>query len=284
MIYCKELNREFATDKELFTALKENESVIIAQKKLECKSVDKGLATVFNQKELLKGFDENTEKAFKTDDEHYYIVVNSADYLDSHRDMHVAGNWDKTVQEQQGKVYLVWYHDFGVKDILAFPNDIEMFTASVKWSALGKNYNGSTYSLVYKIKKENIQSDSVKKWLDEGKPLQASVRMLYIKILSAYNSTDSEFEEQKAVFDKYYNRIVNKDEFADEIKYFWVVKEAKNVLESSLLPFGSNSATGQVNTKEIKIEAVDNTSIIINEPSNDTQQEQETPKKRVIIL
>ena len=285
MIFCKELNREFANDRDLFLALKENEPLILAQKKSECKSIDKGSAFVFNQNEIIKSFENDTEKAFKTDNEHYYIVVNSADYLDSHKDLHVSGNWDKTVQDQQGKLWFIWSHEFGLtENIIAFPNDVEVFTANVKWSALGKNYAGSTYSLIYKVKKENIQNKKIKEWLESGKPLQASVRMMYIKVLSAFNTDDKDFAEQKAVFDKYYDRIVNKDEFEDEIKYFWVVKEAKNHLESSLLPFGSNSATGNINTKEISEEAVDNTSEIINEPSNDTQQAEEIPQKRVLIF
>lgn len=282
MIKCKELNKEFATEKELFTALKENEALIFAQKKMECKSIDKGNAIVLNQVELCKNFEADTEKAFKTDDDHYYIVVNSANYLDSHKDVHVSGNWDKTVNDQQGKVYLLWGHEFGITDnILAFPNDIEMFTANIKWSALGKSYAGSTYSLIYKIKKGAIQNKKVKEWLDNGQPLQASVRMIYVKLLSAFNTDDKDFAEQKAVFDKYYPLIANKEEF-EEIKYFWVVKEAQNKAESSLLPYGSNSATGRIETKEdIEIEAVNDTSNEIPEPSNDTQTEK---KSRVIIL
>jgi len=176
----------------------------------------------------------------------------------------------------------LWGHEFGITDnILAFPNDIEMFTANIKWSALGKSYAGSTYSLIYKIKKDAIQNKKVKEWLDNGQPLQASVRMIYVKLLSAFNTDDKDFAEQKAVFDKYYPLIANKEEF-EEIRYFWVVKEAQNKAESSLLPYGSNSATGRIETKEdLEIEAVEDTSNEIPEPSIDTQTEQ---KNKVIIF
>ena len=135
--------------------------------------------------------------------------------------------------------------------------------------------------LLQKITINAIQNKKVKEWLDNGQPLQASVRMIYVKLLSAFNTDDKDFAEQKAVFDKYYPLIANKDEF-EEIKYFWVVKEAQNKAESSLLPYGSNSATGRIETKEdLEIEAVEDTSNEIPEPSIDTQTEQ---KNKVIIF
>ena len=167
MIYCKELNRDFNNKEDLFKALAENESVIIAQKKLETKSIDKGLVICSNQKGIKKAFENETNKALKFDDDYYYFVVNSANILDSHNDMHVDGNWNKTVKEQQGKVYLVFDHKLERKEIIAMPKDIELLTAKIPFSLLGKNYEGDSYSLVYKVAKNKIIDKQAKEWLEK---------------------------------------------------------------------------------------------------------------------
>ena len=278
MIYCKELNKEFESKSDLFKALVENESFIIDAKKSQVyKSFEKGLQVVSDQKTIEKAFNDS-EKGIKFDSDYYYFVVNSANYLDSHNDMHVDGNWNKSVKDQNGKVYLVWHHDFSkTENIIAFPEDIEMITSKVAWSLLGKSYEGETYSLIYKVKKDKIVNENVSKWLKEGRKLQLSVRMQYIKLETAFNSDDEVYSKQTENYNKYYPLIANKDEFK-QIEYFFIVKEAKNVMESSLLPFGSNSATAEISQTENKSEA-DNITSEQEEPSIDTQKQEKLLKE-----
>ena len=278
MIYCKELNKEFESKSDLFKALVENESFIIDAKKSQVyKSFEKGLQVVSDQKTIEKAFNDS-EKGIKFDSDYYYFVVNSANYLDSHNDMHVDGNWNKSVKDQNGKVYLVWHHDFSkTENIIAFPEDIEMMTSKVEWSLLGKSYDGETYSLIYKVKKDKIVNENVSKWLKEGRKLQLSVRMQYIKLETAFNSDDEDYSKQTENYNKYYPLIANKDEFK-EIEYFFIVKEAKNVMESSLLPFGSNSATAEISQIENKTSA-DTITPETQEPSIDTQKQEKLLKE-----
>ena len=278
MIYCKELNKEFESKSDLFKALVENESFIIDAKKSQVyKSFEKGLQVVSDQKTIEKAFND-AEKGIKFDSDYYYFVVNSANYLDSHNDMHVDGNWIKSVKDQNGKVYLVWHHDFSkTENIIAFPEDIEMITSKVAWSLLGKSYEGETYSLIYKVKKDKIVNENVSKWLKEGRKLQLSVRMQYIKLETAFNSDDEDYSKQTENYNKYYPLIANKDEFK-QIEYFFIVKEAKNVMESSLLPFGSNSATAEISQTENKTEA-DTITSEQEEPSKDTQKQEKLLKE-----
>jgi hypothetical protein len=258
-IFCKELNKSFENKDDLFKALFENEKLIIDAKKSEIyKSIDKGSQIVSSQSEIKKALETETNKGIKFDDDYYYFVVNSANILDSHNDMHVDGNWNKSVKDQQGKTYLVFDHSLKRGDIIAMAKDIEMFTAKVPFSLLGKSYEGETYSLIYKVAKEKIINKEAKEWLEKGYDLQASVRMQYVKIEFAYNSNNPDFAKQKANYDIYYPLIANKDEFK-EIDYFSIIKEAKNVMESSLVLFGSNDATGRIDNKD--------------EPSDDTQTE-----------
>ena len=271
-IYCKELDKHFNSKEELFKELAENETFIHDAKKSQVyKSFEKGLQVVTDQKQIEKAFD-STEKGIKFDSDYYYFVVNSANFLDSHLDVHVDGNWNKSVKDQQGKVYLVFDHSLKRSDIIAMKKDVEMFTAKISWNMLGKDYEGETYSLIYKVKKDKIVNKEAKEWLEQGHELEASVRMQYVKIETAFNSDDTNYSKQKETYQTYYPQIANKEDF-EEIEYFWVVKEAKNVMESSLVLFGSNSATGVLNN-ENKSEAVEDTSET-KEQSKDTQQIEE---------
>ena len=102
--------------------------------------------------------------------------------------------------------------------------------------------------------------------------------MQYIKLETAFNSDDEDYSKQTENYNKYYPLIANKDEFK-EIEYFFIVKEAKNVMESSLLPFGSNSATAEISQVENKTDADTITPEIKTEPSIDTQKQEKLLKE-----
>ena len=275
MITVKEFpNKQFASKEELFKELKANKDILIEAKKAEIyKSCDKGQSVSVIQSGVLKF--SNAEKAIELDNNYYYFAVNTSNILDSHKDMHIAGNWDKTVKEQQGKVYLVFDHQLKRNDIIAMKQDIEMFTAYIPFASVGKSYAGETYALIYKVAKDKIVNKEAKEWLEKGYDFEASVRMQYMDIDLAIDSNLQGDEKEKANFDKYYPLIANKDDF-EEIYYFWAVKQAKNVMESSLVLFGSNSATGTI--QENKTEA-DTITSETNEPSNDTQKHEEQLKE-----
>lgn len=260
-------NKTFNSKDELFKSLLENKELLIKEKISQIyKSCDKGSALTVSQDNIAKALEVN--KAFKMDSDYYYFAVNSSNILDSHGDLHVKGNWDKTVKEQQKKLYLVFDHTLKRSEIIAMKEDIEVLTAEIPFSLIGKTYEGDTYVLIYKVAKNKIANAEAKQWLEGGYSFEASVRMQYVKIELAINSKDKESEKEKAVYDKYINHIANAKEFK-EIDYFWVVVEAKNVSESSLVMFGSNSATGTIQENK---EAVIDTSII-PEPLKNTQTE-----------
>ena len=71
--------------------------------------------------------------------------------------------------------------------------------------------------------------------------------MQYVKLALAIN--DEDYETELAVWDKYYDKIANKN-VADNTGYFWAVTEAK-AIEGSAVPIGSNQATP---THDIKVE------------------------------
>jgi hypothetical protein len=241
-------NKSFETKEELFKELKENLDFFIEKKKAEIqKSCDKGMAVNCKSLDLLKF--EDQLKGIKIDDNFYYIAVNTTKVLDSHDDLHVDGIWNKSIKEQQGRVYLTLDHELCVDKIIARKEHVEMFTASIPFAMLGKSYEGNTQALIYKVAKDQVKNQAVKEWLDSGDSIEASVRMQYVTILFAMDSNNPEDETEKKNYDAYIDTIANKNEF-EYIPYFFIIKEAKNIKESSLVVFGSNHTTGILNTKE----------------------------------
>ena len=273
MIYCKELNKEFESKAEMFKALRNSHKDIIADKTAKIYNSDCN-----NEKNTIKAFplnaskiDSETIKELDLDSDYYYIAVNTTGILDNHGDLHLAGIWNKTKKEQQGKVYLVWDHELKGGSTIVRKEHIEMLIKEMPFSVLGMPYEGNCEALIYKFHKDKVIDEKAEEWLESGDEIQASVRMQYIKMLFALNSEAKEDVEYKKNYDKYYPQISNKDDFENDIDYFWPVLEAKNKLESSLVLFGSNHVTGMIEEEKINQPSNDTDKNI--EPSNDTQKE-----------
>jgi hypothetical protein len=265
MIVCKELNKEYSTKAEMFKALRENKSIIIADKKALIQKSSAKNAGISCKKLDISKFSVATKCLFDTKD-NYYLAVNTTGVLDSHDDLHKVGIWNKTVQDQQGKNYLVTDHKMEMANVVVKKENVKMFTAIIPFSSIGKNYSGDTQALIYEFKKSDIINDLAKEWLESGDDIEASVRMQYVKIELALNSTDKNDIEEFKIYNENIESIANKDDF-DVIDYFWVVSEAKNIGESSLVLRGSNGATGLLGNKNIQPSGDTGKT----EPSNDTQ-------------
>lgn len=250
-------NKEFATKEDLFVEMRKSYTDLIAFKKADIqKSYEKGSSVTCR---VLKEAD--NIKALKVDPAYYYIAVNTTWVLDSHEDLHVDGIWNKSVNEQQGQNYLVCDHDLTINNTIVRKEYVEMLVVELPFALLGKPYSGNTQALVYKVPKDKVIHEKAKEWLESGDAIEASVRMQYVTILFAMDSNDPEDATLKKNYDNYIGRIANKEDF-EYIPYFFIIQEAKNVRESSLVVFGSNPATGNIKD---------------NEPSKDTQNKQETP-------
>ncbi len=258
MIVCKELDKTFSSKEDLFKALRESKKDIIGIKKSQIlKSVDKGVS--ITAKPLDSNKLSTTNKNISLDENYYYIAVNSTRILDSHKDLHIDGIWNKTIKEQQGKNYLVDTHIMSLNTTIARKENVEIMTAIVPFSLIGKSYSGETEVLIYKVAKDKIINPIAKEWLESGDAIEGSVKMRYTDIDLAMNSKAIEDEKELKNYNDYKDIIANKDDFEEEIYYFWVVKQAQNLHESSLVLMGSNEATGLLENKNI-------------EPSTDTQK------------
>jgi hypothetical protein len=247
---------------ELFKYLKANKALIISQKKSAIKHADSiGI--------YLKGFDsEEVDKGFEVSSDVHQdtirakVVINSTKIMDSHDDVHFDGLWKKSLGETKN-IYHLQEHSMKFDKVIS--DEVKAYTKSLSWKSLGFDYEGNTQALVFESTISKDRNPFMYDQYLKGYVKNHSVGMQYVKIDMAVNSEEKYYVEEKAVWDKYYNDIVNKD-VADEKGYFFAVTEAK-AIEGSAVLRGSNIATPTISITE----AGKSTSTII-EPSNDTQK------------
>lgn len=122
------------------------------------------------------------------------------------------------------------------------------------WKKLGFDFDGDTEVLIFDAEIDKERNEFMFNQYQKGYVKEHSVGMRYVKLELAINSESKWDEEEKAVWDKYINEIVNK-EVAENQGYFWAVTEAK-VVEGSAVVKGSNFATPTISIEAVK----DNTS------------------------
>lgn len=250
---------EFDSKEELFTALKNNKDRIMKMKKASIKHSDSIQVPEFTKKDLtIKGIEIS---GFDSDS--IYPVINTTNYLDSHNDVHLNGLWNKSVNEQQGKVLYIVNHDLSIGSEIAYEKDVEMMLKDFKFSDLGYSSDMTTQALIFKVKKDNIIMDLVKDRVEKKIPSQHSIRMQYVKLDLAIDSSEEDFKEEKRIWDKYIDTIANKESALDQ-GYFWAVSEAKIYLEGSMVVRGSNDITPMILGK--------------SEPSTDTHTPEPSKK------
>jgi len=259
-------DKEIATKEAMFKHLRENEKSIIAIKKASIqKSCEKGGidSVLFLDKEV------SASKGIHLKDGYIYPVINTTLYRDSHKDVHLNGIWNKSLKEQNGKMYYVLNHKLEIGQIISWPQDVNVLVKSVPWSFLGKDYEGNTEALMFEIEKSNIKNAVAKEIIDEKRPVQGSISMQYINVFLAMNSKAKGDEVYLQRYNDYINSIANKEEVEEE-GYFYGVGEAAMRNEGSMVVRGSNPITP---IKE-KTEAGESTSEkqVQIEPSDDTHK------------
>lgn len=224
---------ENLTGKELFDFLIENKNLLIAQKKSILKEAD-GFPNLFiNEKgEIAKAslLSEDIKSLDAT------LIINTTNYFDSHKDVHIPGIWKKSLSETK-EMYLCNSHFLTFEDIIT--DEIKAYTKTFTWKELGYNKPGTTEALVFDAKIENERNPFMFNQYRKGYVKNHSVGMRYVKILLAIN--DEDYKEEFAVWNQYIDEIVNKED-AEDSGFFWAVKEAK-VIEGSAVVRGSNRIT-----------------------------------------
>jgi len=252
--------KEFKTKDEIFAHLRKNKKTLIEQKKNEIKHSDDFVIAGENKKEVEKELQKKNENS---DEIEVTSVMNSCNYMDSHDDVHIAGIWKKTISENK-RIFHLQEHTNLFENIIATPQNVEVKTINIQWKKLGYNAENSTQVLVFNSKIKKSVNEKMFDLYQSGVIDQHSVGMQYVNISLAMNSENEEDSAELAVWNKYVERIANKEQ-AIKQGYFWAVTEAK-LLEGSAVMNGSNPITP---TLEIKVE-----------PSNiDTQKSNKDTQK-----
>ncbi|QIL41018.1 hypothetical protein G7074_18155 [Pedobacter sp. HDW13] len=250
---CKELSgQSFETKQEMFAALKASKEAIIKQKTEAVKFSDH-IDYSLKEDGTLKQEDGSATQLKYGD--YVYPIINSTNYLDSHSDLHLYGIWDKSAEEQKGRIYFIINHDLSVGNVISYPKEVELIIKEVEWSKLGKSYPGSTQVLMFKAMVTEKSNPAAFYILRDKEDVQYSVRMRYVRLELAINDSSEYYKQEKAVFDKYLPLIVNQEK-AIEDGYFWVIHEAEIYKEGSMVLFGSNDATAtlyDIENKDIQL-------------------------------
>jgi hypothetical protein len=248
---------EFETKKELHEFLSKNKQSIIAQKRAVIKFSD-GFSYC---EQIIKGV------AIKAKDTEDVIkrtpIINTTNILDSHRDVHIKGIWDKTVSENRYMLYLQ-EHQMKFDKVIADGEDIKPFIKEYTWDELGFDFEGKTQALGFDVTIKKDRNPFMFDQFKNNRVKQNSVGMQYIKVVFCMN--DEDYQEDYANWSKYVSEIHNKQAL-EGISYFWAIIEAK-AIEGSAVLLGSNSFTPVLNTKSIP-EPGDHSD---DEPSNDTHE------------
>ncbi|CAB4128539.1 hypothetical protein UFOVP104_47 [uncultured Caudovirales phage] len=253
-----------------------NKDLIIAQKKNAIKHSD----NIFNSIEV------TTKLEVKKDGVNIEVqdptilrvklVINTTNLIDSHMDCHIPNLWSKSLSESK-TLYLLQEHEMEFESIISdsIKDELKAYTKTMLFSELGYNYKGSTEALIFDTQIKQEMNPFMFDLYKKGRVYNHSVGMRYVKLFLCINSNEAEYSSEKENWDKYYQYVANKD-VADEKGFFWAVTEAK-VIEGSAVVKGSNECTPVMEIEiEKDIEAVENTSKIENEPSNDTQKEKQS--------
>ena len=262
MITLKEFpDKQFSTQEKAFKFLCENKKLIIAQKKAVIKEADSlpyyGTIEAEN-KEVIKAVNYETLK-----DSKFIKVVavsNACNYYDSHGDVSIKGSWNRTAKNTKDGFHL---QEHQMKFDKMISNNVKFTVESKTWKELGYPYDGETDCLVMYSEVDKEDNEYMFKQYIKGKVKNHSAGLRYVDVEFAINSEADWAKEEKAVWDKYYPSIVNKED-VDERGYFLAIKEQK-IIENSAVLKGSNPAT-----PTISVESADGT-------SNKTDSSNDTP-------
>lgn len=260
-------NKQFATQKDLFEFLFVNKKQLVAQKRAVMKQAD----CVSVPPMIIWNKESGAEKeaidpatmATLPDTLKVVVIINTTNYLDRHRDVHIPGIWTKSLSENK-MIMHVQEHDMEFEKIISDGNNLKVYTRTYTWKELGFPYEGITEGLTFESTIEKIRNEFMLNQYKNGWVRNHSVGMYYVKIDMAIN--DEKYPNEYDAWKKYYPQIANA-EVADGLGYFWYVLEAK-CIEGSAVPIGSNAATPTLTIEGLNPEDT-------NEPPEGTQGKSE---------
>jgi hypothetical protein len=250
----------FATKKEEIDYLVKHKKEIIEFKKAVVKHTTPTTTEAENSstfKALSTSKENDTDSIIKRT-----VIGNTYNWLDSHGDVHLDGTFGKSISERQNKIWHLHDHEQKITAKVGIPSKI--YEEKIEWSDLGIKKAGTTTALMMDSNIRKDYNNLIFQEYKDGNIDQHSVGMYYVKIDFAVNDKD-----HKAEFKTWNDNIENigNREKAEELGYFYAVKEAKLVEISAVLQ-GSNELTPTIEAKDIEPEQSTQT----NEPEKSTRK------------
>jgi hypothetical protein len=252
--------KTFATKKEEIDYLVKHKKEIIEFKKAVVKHTTPTTTEAENSstfKALSTSKENDTDSIIKRT-----VIGNTYNWLDSHGDVHLDGTFGKSISERQNKIWHLHDHEQKITAKVGIPSKI--YEEKIEWSDLGIKKAGTTTALMMDSNIRKDYNNLIFQEYKDGNIDQHSVGMYYVKIDFAVNDKD-----HKAEFKTWNDNIENigNREKAEELGYFYAVKEAKLVEISAVLQ-GSNELTPTIEAKDIEPEQSTQT----NEPEKSTRK------------
>lgn len=252
---------EFKTKKELFEYLVENEDFILEEKKASIKEAD-SVGFVVQVEKSFNVNKSNTNNLLDKEVLDVVAIINTTNIMDSHKDVHIPGLWDKSLSENK-RIKHLQEHIRKFDHVISDKNDLKAYAKKYSWKELGYDAEGQTEALVFESKVRKERNIFMHEQYAKGNVDNHSVGMRYVKLVTCIN--DEDYGAQYEAWEKYLPQVINKEE-AEKSGFFWAVTEAK-CMEGSAVVDGSNFVTPTTSIKNIDVqdeEEVSETSLKIN--------------------
>jgi len=225
---------KFKTKDDLFKFLITNKNHLIDEKKHGIKRADAISFNYIHEKDVASK--SVVDDLLSKDEIEVKAVINTTNLMDSHHDVHIDGLWNKSISEQK-RTYHLQEHNMSFDHVIS--TDVKASTKKMTWKELGFDFDGTTEALIFDSKVMKSRNPFMFEQYAKGYVDNHSVGMQYVKLALCIN--DADYKEEKTNWDKYIDRVANKED-AEKSGYFWAVTEAK-LMEGSAVLAGSNWAT-----------------------------------------
>lgn len=234
----------FKTKEELFDHLIANKDDLMYAKKCAIKHGDSmGVGLVIEKSEVAAVIAKSAEGIAAqptTSTLKVRAVINTTNWMDSHKDVHIPGLWNRSLKNNK-RIKHLQEHQMSFSKIIADKDDLKAYTKKMSWKELGFDLDGETEALIFDANVKASRNAEMYKEYSDGNVDNHSVGMQYVKLKLAVNSTKEGHKSEKANWDEYISQVANKEE-AEKHGYMWIVTEAK-AMEGSAVVNGSNAMT-----------------------------------------
>jgi hypothetical protein len=260
---------------DLFAYLRVNKENLIQAKKGSLKLCDSVVSTVVVTPRESKEHTSSTKAESNSEEEpsspdtlKVTIVANTANIVDSHMDMLTDDAYTESIKARGSTIPHILDHN---QSAVGHIGDVtKVYTKSIDLKTLGLASEGTTTALLMDSTVRKDYNEQAFKFYAAGKINQHSIGLTYGEIHMAINSKHEEDKVEKAVWDEFYPKVINKD-VVDKRGYFWVVPKV-DVRENSAVLFGSNPLTPTLSISKEEISSLHSKdSPLGNIPSNTNQ-------------